>query len=1044
MSQLCDVITRIIPIVAVTAIEAGGAAATEPSAEGDATTAEVATEEPSSEAAAPSQKDQPEASVELSTSPAKAEVGDAQVADTGPGPEATASTPADDLDKDKKDEKSEEIEELLVTGSRIPTALDKPATVTVFSSEDIDRTGLTSIGDILQQFTGSGGALNTRFNSSGNFGFPPDGGGIGAGSSQVDLRYMGSKRILVLVNGVRWVHGSSASGVPSATDLNSIPAGIIDRVEILQDGASAIYGSDAIGGVVNIITKSDFEGVSASSYLGAFHPGDGLTQQYSLAWGSVSDKLSTIASVSYSRQGEILATDRPISKYPTPGIGACTGSCSSGTPSGRFFFTDPNTDEGVDVTLNDTFTGRPTYDPNNPTGGIGDYHAFATADRFNYASYNLMLTPSERLGVFTQTRYEVTDHLNLHLTASYSHRVSKNQAAPEPIFIGPEAGNGNRLDTVSVDVTNPYNPFGFTLDAATNSYFIGRRPVENGPRVFRQNVNTLYLLGGLDGSFALGDFTFRWDTNVVYSINRADQIKDGGFNSAKLQKALGPLSVCEADPECVPFDIFGGAGTINQDMLDYVTFIQKDVSQQKLTDFTANVVSELFELPGGAVGIGVGFEHRRHQGFFRPDAVVVAGDTAGVPSSPTSGSFSANEVYSEIVLPILVDLPAVEMLDVTGAFRYSDYNTFGGETTYKAGLRWRPLEDLMLRGNLAQGFRAPGIGEAFGSEARFDQVLADPCSDYMGNTSGQAKPDDVVANCQTLGVPAGYEQFNSQISVTTGGNRDLQPESSTGITANIVYSPSWVGRTSWADSLSLELGYYRVELDKAIQAIDAQVQLDACVQTLDPALCEGINRSAGGTINGFANQLTNIGGITTDGIDVTIAYAFPKTSYGRFRLHLMTTYLLSFVEKIPASEGFDTVKRQGTEVGDPERAFPKVKGRALLGWSWDDWSASWTARYINSVTEECRGFEEFDGLCSNPNIINDDESTNRIATTVYNDLQATWTPSSLDRSFNVSVGVNNIFNQDPPACMSCALNGFDATTYDVPGIFGYLRAGVRL
>jgi iron complex outermembrane receptor protein len=776
-----------------------------------------------------------------------------------------------------------------------------------------------------------------------------------------------------------------------------------------------------------------------------------LTQNYDLIWGKQAKGLSIVVGGSFVEERRIKANNRDISRFPVPGTTECSPSCSSGTPQGRFVFTDPGTGNSVDITPNTGTAGIPVYDPADP-GGVGDdFHGFETTDRFNYAPFNLLQTPSRRMGFFSLVRYELLKNLNFQGKAVFNNRRSTNQAAPEPIFIGPESGNGNRLDTISVDASNPYNPFGFSLDAATNPYFIGRRPLEAGPRVFSQNVNTFYVAGGLDGDFSIGSPHFYWDATVAYAVNRADQIKEGGFNSAKLAMALGPVAACNADPHCGPFNIFGGQGangegTITQEMLDYVSFIQKDVSEQRLVDFTLNVSGDLLHLPAGTLSMAAGYEGRRQSGFFRPDSVVTAGDSAGVPASPTSGSFDVHEGYVELLIPILSETPGVEQLDVSGAIRVSDYSTFGAQETFHVGARWRPVRDLLVRGGFAQGFRTPGIGELFGTAARFDQTLSDPCSDMRGSAGGQAAPQSVIDSCTQLGVPndGSYQQFNPQTSVSTGGNRDLKPETSNGVTASLVYRPEWAESVSWSDYLSAELTYYRISVDGAIQALDAQVQLDACVRTQDPALCSGITRTATGVINGFSNQLTNIGKLSTDGVDVTLRYAAPNSAAGHFRVTSLSNVLISFTEKIPSSAGFETINREGTEVGDPERAFPRFKSTLILDWLLGDWQASWTARYVHSVTERCRDLADYPGLCSDPDLTDDSQSMNKIDPVVYNDVRVSWTPSQLSRNFQMTLGVNNIFNQDPPRCFSCSLNGFDATTYNVPGVFGYLQAGYKM
>ncbi|MEP5763719.1 MAG: TonB-dependent receptor [Halieaceae bacterium] len=933
----------------------------------------------------------------------------------------------------------ETIEEVLVTGSKIrQAALDRSSPVNTLTKDDLERVGMTSVADILNQLPNSGGALNTRFNSSGNFGFPPDGGGIGAGAAQVDLRNLGSKRTLVLVDGIRWVNGSSASGVSSATDLNTIPLSVIDRIEVLEDGASAIYGSDAIAGVVNIITKKKFEGIEINAYGGQWDDEDGETEEYSLSWGVQTNTTNVFFGASYNNQEDIRAKDRDISGYPVAGLNRCLGNCSSGTPQGRFVLTDPNTNNVVDLTTNDGVSGIPAYDPANPGGGTDDFHGFATEDRFNYSQFNLVMAPVERWNIFTQISHEFSPNVRANVKGMYNNRESTNQAAPEPLFIGPDAGNGNLMDTVSVDVTNPYNPFGFSVDADSNAIFMGRRPLEAGPRIFNQDVDTFYISGGLDGSFEFADRSFFWDVTAAYSKNEANQQKHGAFNSAHIKRALGPLDECTDN--CVPLNFFGGqggdgSGTITQDMIDYVGFIQKDESEQELTNYLFNLSGTVMDLPAGALGFAVGYEYRDQEGSFTPDPVVTAGESAGVPSLPTSGSYDVDEFFLELNVPLLKDQPFANELELSYALRYSDYETIGSDDTNKFGVRWKPIEDLMFRATWSEGFRAPGIGELFGSAARFDQTIDDPCSGIDAST-----PQNIVDNCGALGVPTdgSYTQFNAQISVTTGGNEDLDEETSDNTMYGMVYAPSWVDNVSWIDGIEFEVNYFDIEVDDAIQALDAQVQLSGCVASLDASLCEGISRTPSGVINGFSNKLTNIGGIETEGYDFTITYASPDTKYGAFTARWQGTNLDSYTESIPTENGFVDLDLEGTEKGDPERGFPEFKSNLYLDWRYGNWHAGWTMRYIDELTERCPDIATGENLCSN-----EAAGKNKLDDVLYNDVQVTWTPDVSFGDVSLQVGANNLFDEDPPECYSCALNGFDATLYDVPGVFYYARLVYR-
>ncbi|MBV8685914.1 MAG: TonB-dependent receptor [Alphaproteobacteria bacterium] len=898
--------------------------------------------------------------------------------------------------------------DIVVTGSRIrrdPLSQDQP--VTFVDRADIDRTGLNSVADVLQRLPSSGGALNSRFNNSGNFGNPPDGGGVGAGAAEVDLRYLGSKRTLVLVDGLRYVNGASASGVPGSTDINSIPEAMIDRVEVLQDGASAIYGSDAISGVVNIITRKQQKGLRLSGQLGIFGQGDGASQNYQASWGMGSEESGThlVVGANYVRQDSISSGDRAISLFPTPGTTACDSSCSSGTPLGRFIVL------GQNLTLKGpVLTGRPRYDPLNPTGPNSDFKAFTTADRFNFAPFNFIQTPLERYGAFVNFSQDIGDKVQLALKGVWNRRNSKNQAAPLPLFVGPDAGNGNLLDTISIAASNPFNPFGVTLDA-TNYAFIGRRFVENGPRRYNQRVDTWYVSGTLSGSFQLGAGDWYWDVNGVYGRNKADQTVFGNVNAANLARALGPVAACTAG--CVPFNIFGGAGSITQQMIDYVTFTQRDSSRQTLWDFSANLSGELFQLPGGPAGIAVGVEHRDQSGRFDPDPIVAAGLGSDIPALPTAGSYNVDEAFAELRLPLLKGTPFFDRLELTGAARFSDYSTTGSTTTFKAGVDWAPVHDLLFRGSWAEGFRAPTIGELFGTPSRFDQEIVDPCSAIGGQI-----PAAVRTNCIASGVPANgsYVQANPQLPVITGGNRNLAPETSESWVVGAVYSPSFVPR------LSLEANYFNIKVDGAIQAIDANVLLGRCAANGDAFSCAAITRTASGAIAQIRGLLQNIAGIATEGVDVTLNYRTGETGAGRFGLFWASTFLINYDVTVPATAGTTKISREGTEQGSPDQAFPKFKSTAVLDWTRAEFGASLTGRYISGV---------------------DEANGNRLNHRLYTDIQLRWEGDELG-GFGFALGVNNLFNRPPPACFSCGLNNMDPTTYDVPGRFFYARATYKM
>lgn len=909
-----------------------------------------------------------------------------------------------------------EGEAIIVTGSRIRRSpLEQAAPIVFLDSQEIAKTGLSSVNDVLQRLPSSGGGANSKFNNSGNLGNPPDGGGVGAGAAEIDLRYLGSRRVLVLVDGIRFVLGASASGVPGSTDLNSIPESAIERIEVLQDGASAIYGSDAIAGVVNIITKKRQAGIEGIAQIGVFDEGDGATQNYQLSWGNGGDSpLQIVVGGNYVKQDSISAGDRAISRFPAPYATSCAaGGCSTFLPNGRYSIFGAGAGNRLDLTLNAPVIGRPSTP--------ADFRALQDTDRFNFAPFNFIQIPLERYGVFGNVRYEFSDAVNLSLKGIWNKRKSKNQAAPLPFGIGPAAGITPVLDATTVDATNPFNPFGVTLDAS-NLDFILRRFVEGGPRRFQQDVETIYGVATLDGRFEIGGRDWYWDINGVYGRNKAEQQMFGNINSGLLRQALGPIADCTSP--CVPFNLFGGAGSITPEMINFVSFVQNDSSKQTTWDATANISGELFDLPGGALGLAAGVEYRKLKGRFDPDPIVAAGFSSDIPAQPTRGSYDVKEAYAEIRAPLLADIPFVHLLELNGAVRVSDYSTSGSTTTFKGGVNWMPISDLRLRASYAEGFRAPSIGELFGTQSRFDQTLDDPCSSHAGNTAPRRFQNDATVreNCIAAGVPASgvYQQANPQISVLVGGNENLAPETSKSWIFGGVYSPSFLR------GFSVEANYYDIKIDGAIQAVDAEVTVTNCVVTNDPVACALVTR-AGAQLTQVVGLLQNIAGIKTRGIDLNVAYRTGETGFGRFGFTWNNTFLRKFDETVPGPSGEQVLRRAGTERGSPAQGFPKWKAIGIIDWDMSTFGATLTGRYISKLKEGLPG----------------DLDRNVLNSRFYTDVQLRFTLPEA-QEFGFAVGVNNLFDKDPPACLGCDLNNFDPTMYDVPGRFFYARANIKM
>ena len=453
-------------------------------------------------------------------------------------------------------------------------------------------------------------------------------------------------------------------------------------------------------------------------------------------------------------------------------------------------------------------------------------------------------------------------------------------------------------------------------------------------------------------------------------------------------------------------------------MLDFVTFEQNDSSKQTQFDATANLTGSLFDLPGGPLGVAVGLEYRDLEGRFDPDPVVAAGFSSDIPAQPTRGSYDVKEAYAELNVPLLRDLPLIDLLEFSGAVRFSDYSTSGTTTTLKGGVNWKPFRDLRLRGTFAEGFRAPTIGELFGTQSRFDEVLDDPCSSNTNNAAPRRFSNDaqVRAACIAAGVPANgsYQQANAQISVSTGGNEDLAAETSKSYVVGGVYSPSFLPR------FSIEANYYEIEVKGAIQAIPRTTTVLNCLLTNDPGTCALITR-VGGELIEVQGFLQNIASLKTDGIDVNLSYRGLETGIGRFGFTWNNTFLENYDIVIPGPAGPELLSREGTQVGSPSQGFPRYKSVGVVDLDWKNFGVTAIGRYVSKL-------EELGGT---------------LESVFYTDLQLRFTAGTED-DFGFALGVNNLFDKKTPGCVTCEANNFSQTAHDIPGRYFYARASIRM
>jgi len=914
-----------------------------------------------------------------------------------------------------------QLDHIDVVGSHLRRVdLETQHPVLVIEREALLRTGLNDVGDILQTITSNGQTLNRNVNNGGN------------GEARLNLRSLGDNRTLVLLDGRRFV-----AGLEGAVDLTAIPLALVERVEVLRDGASAIYGSDAIAGVVNIVTRREYTGGEASVQIGGNDRGDGDSRSIDLTYGLKRDRWNVAAGASYSKDDPIFARDRDISRLPYFGLPLeATGSFT--TPYTRLI----RESGGGYVRLIDGRSGTSAQ----------DFRAFDPAtDGYNYTLQNYLKTPQERRALFAQARYAFSPLLALNANVLRTERRSSQQLAEPVVSFSPFLldANGN---SIGIAADNVYNPFGEAMVAGS------RRFVEAGPRRFEQNVDTTRLSLGLDGLFAIGTRDFTWGVN--YSATRADQREfvSPYADNARLALALGPSfrdgsgAHCGAPGAvvagCVPLDLFGPPGSITPAMLDYVGISAHNRKRSDSRDVALHAQGEAFDLPAGPVGIAAGYERRTEKGYNRPDAVIASGNAngTGVTYDATEGDYAVDEAFAEVNLPLLKELPLARSLDVSLASRYSDYSEFGGTTNSQFGLRWKPVDDLLVRGNIAEGFRAPSLFDLYSGAYDSLGELPDPCA------ATNAPSAATLTRCQAAGVPLGVQ--DGETYVTYGANRDLAPERALSRSLGLVYSPQWL------EGFEATVDWYRIQIRDAIGNRSPDAVLADCYERGDAAACARITRAADGSLLHVLATAQNLpGGLETEGVDFGFNYR-RSTNLGDFVFAWDNAYVDYYGElHQPARNTLlpDGTPAQGNVVADnrtPGGFYTvvwRLRSNLSLAWQRNAWSASIGARYFSPGDEDCSVVTdtaaylerpELNALCSNPyrEIDVDGSGTaspapqNRVASVTYFDLEAGWqTPWN----GKITLGVRNAFDRDPPVAYSTQFNSFFAD-YDVPGRYWYL------
>lgn len=958
-----------------------------------------------------------------------------------------------------------------VTGTRIlRTNVETAQPVTIVTQAQLKATGLTSIGEVISNLTQTGGyAENATFNNDNT---------LPTGRHTINLRFLGSNRLLVLVNGHRWI-----SQPDGAVDMNTMPVAMVDHIEILQDGASAIYGSDAIAGVVNIITIKNFSGAEANAYLGMYDGSsdgggwDGKAQEYDFTTGMSQGNAGAVLSVSYVNNAPISAGSRTISKEPVWGEGKFTGSSS--TPDGRFRLQGP--------ALAGQTLGQATCKPWDPANGLkgtcnmtlinpgqmnpttSNFRNFTPTDYYNYAPSNYLLTPSERTGVYAAGHYDIADNLTFTSDVVYSNRHSQELLAPN--LIGSSVpGPTSKAKGQGIGASNPYNPFGIDLVANLSQYCptsnnapgcsnevvqsIGRREVEGGPRDFTNDVTTYMFRSGLNGFFNLAGNEYDWDVGYVYGNNKEiDHFQNSpvpGNNAAAALDSPGFTS-CADTPACVPLNLFGGPPSITPAMLNFLTYKSTSTVESTIRDYTANITGTPINLPAGPLAVAAGLEYFENEMAQTPDSLSMA--SSGGTVVATAGKQRTNAEYVEFNIPLVADVPFVKNLSLDLANRWSQFRWDGGTlgdpaygeqhfehaTTGRAALRWQTTTDLLLRGSWSQGFRAPSLSDLYAGLGGGTPTVQDPCAgppNGSWNGSGPLPP-----GCNLTGGTVPHTQANAQIGTQTGGNPNLAPETSISKTVGFVYNPSWI------PGFDISADFYAIQLQHEITTISPQAILNSCYISQNTGACSLIKMTRLGDSVGVIEDLNlNIGGIHTSGLDVAAHYRFPTTAIGDFRLGLTWTFLRSYVQTVPNSSspsGFASTELAGTSFTSFS-GYPKQRATLNAGWHYGNWSANWDMRYIHSMYEGCTDLSISMGFCSNPTDYfspTGGTGRNHIGGTVYNDAAVTYHVGPWDTDF--TFGARNLLDKQPPAALTAFANSMLNSFYGVPGRFFYARIGVK-
>jgi iron complex outermembrane recepter protein len=899
-------------------------------------------------------------------------------------------------------------------------AINGRAPVSIVTRAELVATGRATLGDIVQALPAQANAANAQTNFGGD------------GATRVDLRGLGAARTLVLLNGRRMVNGGA--GADASVDLNAIPLAVIDRVEVWKDGASTIYGADAIGGVVNLVTRPQFDGTETTILTGTSQHADGTEYDLSVAGGFTTHDKNTyvVFSAGYQNHQAVFAGDRAFSRYQNAydfASGSVFPAGSSATPAGRL---DASS---IDTTGTGVPQGIPI--PGCASGvckgdGAGGWTDFNPTDIYNPTAANYLYTPSSRFNLFATAGHRVTDHVAAIFEALYLHRSSERALAPAEF-----------VADAKISKDSIYNPLGGDI------YDYRRRLVELGPRRAADDVNTSRLLVGLTGRVpSTAAVLAGWRFELTYSYGATGTVSStsGHFIKSRLADALGPSMIdsrgepiCVRTPgdastdiiysnviavvKCRPLNLLGRPGSITREQLAAMTYTGLGDGTTNQRSALASARGRLLELPNqGDISLSLGASYRNERGVTHPEPEARTGNTTDpMAAEATEGRYRAFDGYGELSIVPIAGHPIAQRAQLDLAARAFRADGFGSGVTYKAGGLFRTVYGLTARGTYSTGFRAPSIAESFTGRVERTPTAEDPCDSQPPSLGGGARILDpmVQARCTAQGVPVGSKFTTSQQLAAFGGNPALQPETARTATVGVVLEPPQV------PGLALTADYWHIRIDDAIQSLGVQTILANCYDRGIQASCDQIHRDpASHRISPVDQLLENAGTTTTSGLDLAARYDTQLVGIGRLYGALEAQYLFHYDLE---TAGQVIHGRGYYDLG----VYPRYKANLSSTWSHPSGASAGLALRFIGAYQECAG-----NNCNSERNLATARDVDRYWKL---DLHGGYQLSSRAGKTTMQLGVNNLLDATPPTVYNAPAANADASAYDFVGRVVFVR-----